>query len=60
MPTYEFQCPDCGKTREVNIKHSEYEKYQVMCSNEHYKPMIRVYTAPAIKFNGTGFYSTGG
>jgi predicted nucleic acid-binding Zn ribbon protein len=23
-------------------------------------PMERVYTAPAVKFNGTGFYSTGG
>jgi putative FmdB family regulatory protein len=60
MPIYEYKCADCGETREVNIKHSEYEKYEVMCSNGHYLPMIRVYTAPGIKFNGPGFYSTGG
>ena len=60
MPTYDFKCHECGETREVNIKHKEYDKYQVMCSNGHYLPMQRVYTAPAVKFNGTGFYSTGG
>lgn len=60
MPTYDFKCIECNETREVSIKHSEYEKYKVMCSNGHYIPMSRVYTAPAVKFNGTGFYSTGG
>ena len=60
MPTYDFKCYECGETREVNIKHSENDKYQVMCSNGHYLPMQRVYTATPVHFKGSGFYSTGG
>lgn len=60
MPNYDFKCLTCGSMREVFIYHKEYEKYIVRCEID-YKPMERVYSAPpAIKFNGTGFYSTGG
>ena len=60
MPTYDFKCGTCGAMREVFIYHKEYEKYAVRCAVD-YKIMERVYPAPpAIKFNGTGFYSTGG
>jgi putative FmdB family regulatory protein len=59
MPTYDFKCSTCGAMREVFIHHKEYEKYVVRCEVD-YKPMERVFSAPAIKFNGTGFYSTGG
>ena len=60
MPTYDFKCPECNETREVTIKHKEYDKYKVMCSNGHYLPMQRMYTPTAVQFKGTGFYSTGG
>lgn len=60
MPNYDFKCPTCGATREVFIHHKEYEKYVVRCAVD-YKIMERIYSAPpAIKFNGSGFYSTGG
>ena len=59
VPSYDFKCSTCGATREVFIHHKEYEKYIVRCEVD-YKPMERVFSAPAIKFNGSGFYSTGG
>jgi len=61
MPTYEFKCFDCGNTREQFIYQEQYEKYVVRCPTlDCNKPMKRIYSAPAVKFNGTGFYSTGG
>lgn len=61
MPTYDFKCNTCNATREVFIYHKDYEKYVVRCETlDCYKPMERVYSAPVIKFNGSGFYSTGG
>lgn len=60
MPTYDFQCPECGEKREVFIYHKELDKYKVMCSNGHYEPMIRIYSAPPVHFKGSGFYTTGG
>jgi putative FmdB family regulatory protein len=59
MPTYDFKCPVCEATREVFIYHKDYEKYIVRCEVD-YKPMVRVFSAPAVKFKGSGFYSTGG
>lgn len=61
MPTYEFLCPICGTTREQFIYHKDYEGYIVRCPKLGCnKPMDRLYTPPAIRFKGTGFYSTGG
>lgn len=57
MATYEYECP--GGER-VIIERSIHEaESNYMCSVCGGK-MIRVYTAPPVKFNGTGFYSTGG
>ena len=51
----------CGTTREQFIYHKDYEGYIVRCPKLGCnKPMDRLYSAPAIKFKGTGFYSTGG
>jgi putative FmdB family regulatory protein len=61
MPNYDFKCSTCGTTREQFIYHKDYEKYVVRCPKLGCnQPMERVYSVPAIKFKGTGFYSTGG
>jgi len=61
MPTYEFMCPICKTTREQFIYHKDYEYYIVRCPKLNCnEPMDRIYSAPAVKFKGTGFYSTGG
>jgi putative FmdB family regulatory protein len=61
VPNYDFKCNTCGNTREQFIYHKDYEGYVVRCPTlDCNKPMERVYTVPGIKFNGPGFYSTGG
>ena len=61
MPTYDFKCWVCEATREVFIYHKDYETYVVRCDTiDCYNEMQRIISAPAIKFNGSGFYSTGG
>lgn len=34
MPTYEFECTECGNRHEVILKISEYDAYPKVCSNE--------------------------
>ena len=57
MPTYEYRCDDCRAlyvlSRNVNERDDNVE---CVCGSE----ARRIYNDPAIKFNGTGFYSTGG
>jgi putative FmdB family regulatory protein len=55
MPTYDYKCEVCGGTLEIQREFSE--QTNIMCCQQ---AMQRVWTAPAVKFNGTGFYSTGG
>lgn len=58
MATYEYECPGDGQvitiTRAMSEPEDEYEC--PIC----YSALRRVYTAPPVKFNGSGFYSTGG
>ena len=58
MATYEYECPGDGQiitiTRSMTAPEGEYDC--PVCE----APLRRVYTAPPVKFNGTGFYSTGG
>lgn len=57
MPTYEYKCDDCGTTMEKQVPVDERDTvWECSCG----KPMKRTYNAVPIKFNSTGFYSTGG
>lgn len=57
MPTYEYRCKECNAmfvmSREVDERD---EPVSCGCGWE----ARRVYSPPAIKFKGTGFYKTGG
>ena len=53
MPRYDFKCNTCTEVTETT------ENIPPVCET-CYETMIRVWSVPAVKFNGTGFYSTGG
>ena len=53
MPRYDFKCETCTEIIETS------ENIAPMCSTCH-GTMTRVWSTVAVKFNGTGFYSTGG
>ncbi len=53
MPLYDFKCSACTEVQETN------ENIPPACGTCG-ETMHRIWSAPAIKFNGTGFYSTGG
>jgi putative FmdB family regulatory protein len=55
MPTYDYECPGEGVVVELSLPF-DHERPICRCG----APLERVYSAPAVKFNGTGFYSTGG
>jgi len=54
MPSYSYRCPICGeefeKSLAINADHEH-----VCCPNGH-ASVQRIYTAPRIKFKGSGFY----
>ena len=56
MATYEYICNDDGQT--VKIIRGMTEKEIIPYCDSCNEPMKRVYNAPPIKFNGSGFYST--
>ena len=52
MPTYEYKCPDgheCSETRGIT------EDATLTECPECEKPVIRIFSAPPIIFNGSGF-----
>lgn len=53
MPLFDFKCVCCTEVIEIN------ENIPPACTTCG-ETMQRVWSAPAVKFNGTGFYSTGG
>jgi putative FmdB family regulatory protein len=57
MPTYEYKCQTCDTfiDRQVDVEDRD-DAWNCPCGG----PMKRVYTAVPVKFNGSGFYSTGG
>lgn len=56
MATYDYVCNECSFTMEINRSiHGEVE--EIFCPNDS-QIMARVWTAPPIQFNATGFYST--
>jgi len=53
MPAFDFKCDTCNSIVETN------ENIPPMCTTCG-GTMIRVWSTVAVKFNGPGFYSTGG
>ena len=55
MPVYDYHCDKCGnkRTQSISIKESDF-KAICHCGEQ----MKRVYGIPAIKFKGSGFYTT--
>jgi len=58
MAGYEYKCDEDSRTVLIERPMSAEEVIPIceICGNE----MVRVYFATPVKFNGTGFYSTGG
>lgn len=55
MPNYDYKCDVCGGQQEVERSFGD-DTQPVCCQTI----MSRIWSAPAVKFNGSGFYSTGG
>ena len=53
MPLYDFKCDYCTEVIEIN------EPVPPSCGTCG-NLMVRIWSAPAIQFKGSGFYSTGG
>jgi putative FmdB family regulatory protein len=58
MASYEYQCKEDASTQTIQRGMTD-DEIIPLCDSCN-SPMERVYSTPAIKFNGTGFYSTGG
>ena len=56
MPTYEYECPGGDYKVELNLPYNHDIPKCDTCGAD----MVRIYSAPAVQFKGTGFYSTGG
>jgi len=57
MPTYEYRCHKCLSLTILNRKTEERDE-EVSCPCG--QNSSRIYSTPAVKFKGSGFYSTGG
>jgi hypothetical protein len=55
MPTYDYECAKEGIKMILTLPF-DHEQPVCLCG----ELMERIYTAPAVKFKGSGFYSTGG
>jgi len=54
VPKYDYRCITCGGQQEVERSiHAEADN--PVCCGEI---MTRIYTAPPVRFEGAGFYST--
>jgi len=53
MPYYDFECRVCRIVIETN---DSAPPSCTSCGNA----MVRIWSAPAVQFKGSGFYSTGG
>jgi len=54
--TYDYECTKCGDRYTMERKMTDPEEFP-QCNLCH-KPMNRVWSAPTVVFNGSGFYST--
>jgi predicted nucleic acid-binding Zn ribbon protein len=55
VPSYDYECPGEGIKMTLTLPF-DHEQPVCLCG----ELMERIYTAPAVKFKGSGFYSTGG
>ncbi|WP_028264151.1 FmdB family zinc ribbon protein [Atopobium fossor] len=55
MARYDYRCPSCGTTFEV--EHPMSERPEIACPNCG-KKAEKLFAASGIKFEGTGFYNT--
>ena len=54
MPSYDYKCSHCSI--DVTVERSIHEdSVAPACCGE---PMTRIFTAPPVQFNATGFYSS--
>jgi predicted nucleic acid-binding Zn ribbon protein len=58
VASYEYKCEIDSST--ITISRGMTEQEIVPYCDSCNEPMVRVYSAPPVKFNGSGFYSTGG
>ena len=58
MASYEYKCS--ADEQSITISRGMTEDEIIPYCDTCNQPMGRVYSAPPVKFNGTGFYSTGG
>ena len=58
MASYEYKCEIDSST--ITISRGMTEEEIIPYCDSCNEPMVRVYSAPPVKFNGSGFYSTGG
>ena len=56
MPNYEFQCSDCSNQKIVES--SVYISVPTPTCDDCNTLMQRIWSAPPVKFNASGFYST--
>jgi predicted nucleic acid-binding Zn ribbon protein len=58
VASYEYKCEIDSST--ITISRGMTEEEIIPYCDSCNEPMVRVYSAPPVKFNGSGFYSTGG
>jgi predicted nucleic acid-binding Zn ribbon protein len=58
VASYEYKCN--ADSEVVTIIRGMTEDEIIPYCDKCNEPMSRLYSAPPVKFNGTGFYSTGG
>ncbi|MBN2499568.1 MAG: zinc ribbon domain-containing protein [Anaerolineales bacterium] len=57
MPTYTYQCDDCGTVFNKHLSFND-DPNHVTCPQNGSKHVHRVYSAPPVVFKGSGFYVT--
>ena len=58
VASYEYKCDSDSSV--VTITRGMTDEEIIPYCDECNQPMSRLYSAPPVKFNGSGFYSTGG
>jgi predicted nucleic acid-binding Zn ribbon protein len=59
MPMYDFRCVETGEVKSLFWLVEDLDELKEWFTEDG-KTWKRVYTAPAIHFHGSGFYSNGG